>query len=133
MKQEENNTNLFCDLDLNFFKNPVTDDVTVKIDDDAIKRAIRNLLLFKKNEKLFHPEIDPGIHELLFETPGPVLSVYGKSKIEQAIRRYETRIDKLDVNFVFLPDENSLALNLRFTIINQKGVYETNIKLERTR
>jgi hypothetical protein len=26
-----------------------------------------------------------------------------------------------------------LVLNIRFTIINQKAIYETNIKLERTR
>lgn len=124
---------LFCDIDLNFSKNPVTDDVSIKIDDDAVKRAIRNLLLLKRNEKPFHPEINPGVSELLFELPGPVMMVHGKKKVEEAIRLYEPRIDKLDVNFNFLSDSNALVVNIRFTILNRKAVYETNIKLERTR
>lgn len=124
---------LFCDLDLNFDRNPVTDDVSVKIDDDAVKRAIRNLLFLRRNEKLFHPEINPGVYDLLFENPGPIIAVHGKRKVEEAIRQYEPRIDKLDVNYTYLPSDGALVLNIRFTIINQKGLYETNVKLERTR
>jgi phage baseplate assembly protein W len=126
-------SNLFSDLDLNFSRNPITDDVSVKTDDDAVKRAIRNLLFLRKNEKPFHPEINPGVYDLLFETPGPVMAVHGKRKIEEAIRQYEPRIDKLDINYNHLPNDNTLVLNIRFTIINQKAIYETNIKLERTR
>lgn len=123
----------FTDLDLNFLKNPVTDDVSIKTDDEAVKRSIRNLLMLKKNEKPFHPEINPGIYDLLFENPGPVVAVYGKQKIQEAIRLYEPRIDKLDVNYNVLGDTGTLVINIRFTIVNQKAVYETNIKLERTR
>lgn len=126
-------TPLFSDLDLNFTRNPITDDVSIKTDDDAVKRAIKNLLMLKRNEKPFHPEINPGIYDLLFETPGPVMAVHGKKKIEETIRLYEPRIDKLDINFNYLPDSNALAVNIRFTILNRKAIYETNIKLERTR
>ena len=126
-------TPLFSDLDLNFNRNPITDDVSVRLDDDAVKRAVRNLLALRRNEKLFHPEINPGVYDLLFETPGPITAVHGKRKIEEAIRQYEPRIDKLEVTYTHLADQGALALNIRFTIINQKGIYETNVKLERTR
>ena len=125
--------NIFTDLDLNFSRNPVTGDVSIKNDDEAVKRSIRNLLSLRKNEKLFHPEIDPGIYDMLFENPGPVMAVHGRKKVEDAIRQYEPRIDKLDVNYNVLGNSGTLVLNIRFTIVNQKAVYETNIKLERTR
>ena len=31
--------NIYTDLDLNFIKNPITDDISVKIDDEAVKRS----------------------------------------------------------------------------------------------
>jgi predicted component of type VI protein secretion system len=70
---------------------------------------------------------------MLFENPGPVMAVHGRKKVEDAIRQYEPRIDKLDVYYNVLGNSGTLVLNIRFTIVNQKAVYETNIKLERTR
>ena len=39
---------LFGDLDLNMIPHPITNDVIVKVNENAVKRAIRNLLLLKK-------------------------------------------------------------------------------------
>ena len=125
--------NIYTDLDLNFIKNPITDDISVKIDDEAVKRSLRNLLMLRRYEKPFHPEINPGIYDLLFENPGPVMAVHGKRKVEEAIREYEPRIDKLEVNYNHIVESGILVLNIRFTVMNQKTVFETNINLERTR
>lgn len=127
------NPTLFSDLDLNFERNPSTDDISVKLDDEAVKRSLRNLLMLRRHEKPFHPEINPGIYDLLFENPGPVMAVHGKRKIEEAIMNYEPRIDKLEVNYNHIVESGALVLNIRFTIMNQRAVFETNIHLEKTR
>jgi uncharacterized protein len=127
------NPTLFSDLDLNFERNPSTDDISVKLDDEAVKRSLRNLLMLRRYEKPFHPEINPGIYDLLFENPGPVMAVHGKRKIEEAIMNYEPRIDKLEVNYNHIVESGALVLNIRFTIMNQRAVFETNIHLEKTR
>jgi len=127
------NPTLFSDLDLNFERNPSTDDISVKLDDEAVKRSLRNLLMLRRYEKPFHPEINPGIYDLLFENPGPVTAVHGKRKIEEAIMNYEPRIDKLEVNYNHIVESGALVLNIRFTIMNQRAVFETNIHLEKTR
>ena len=60
--------NYFRDLDFNFQPNPITKDVAVKEDGEAVKRALRNLILLKRYEKPFHPEISSGVQDLLFES-----------------------------------------------------------------
>ena len=46
----------YVDLDLDFTRHPVTNDV-VKIEDvDAVKRSVRNLINTNFYERPFHPE-----------------------------------------------------------------------------
>ena len=48
-------TRLFKDLDLNFTRNPVTNDVTKIEDVDAVKRSVKNLVQTNFYERPFHP------------------------------------------------------------------------------
>ena len=57
----------YSDLDLDFLPNPITKDVPLKYDVEAVKRSIRSLVFTNKYERLFQPDIDAGIHKLLFE------------------------------------------------------------------
>ena len=124
---------IFGDLDLNIVPHPITSDVIVKVNENAIKRALRNLLLLKKFEKPFHPEISSGIQDLLFENQSPVVYSVLKRNIEEIIQTYEPRVTGLTITFEQSPDENGLIVGIKFSIINRPQVFETNILLERTR
>lgn len=125
--------NYFTDLDLDFLPNYLNRDVLIKINEEAVKRALRNLILIRRYEKPFHPEITSGIQDLLFENPSPV--VYGvlQSHVEELIRRYEPRVNDLMVKFSTDYDNNAVVVNIKFTITNSPTILETNILLERTR
>ena len=125
--------NYFTDLDLDFLPNYVDGDVLIKINEEAVKRALRNLILIRRYEKPFHPEITSGIQDLLFENPSPI--VYGvlQSHVEELIRRYEPRVNDLMVKFSTNYDNNAVVVNIKFTITNRPTILETNILLERTR
>lgn len=125
--------NPFIDLDLNFLPNYVDGDVTVKLNEEAVKRSLRNLILLRRFEKPFHPEISSGIQDMLFENPSPVVYSVLKGQIEELIRRYEPRVNNLAVGFLAEPDKNSVTLNIKFTVANRPQLIETNILLERTR
>ena len=57
----------YKDLNLDFARHPVTNDL-VKIEDvDAIKRSVRNLINTNFYERPFHPELGCGVRDLLFE------------------------------------------------------------------
>ena len=124
---------LFGDLDLNMIPHPITNDVIVKVNENAVKRAIRNLLLLKKFEKPFHPEISSGIQDLLFENPSPVVYSVLKRNIEEVIRKYEPRVEGLSINFLSNADTNELNVTVKFNVVNRPQTFETSIVLERTR
>ena len=70
----------FRDIDLDFGRHPVTNDVNMVEDAIAIKRSVKNLIQTNFYERPFHPELGCGIREMLFENYTPVISVYLKEK-----------------------------------------------------
>ena len=51
----------YRDLDLDFVPHPVTKDISIKTNDEAVKRSVRNLVLTNAYEKPFHPEISSDV------------------------------------------------------------------------
>ena len=127
------NTRTFTDLDLNFGKHPVTHDVTVVYDVQAIKGSIRNLILTSNYEKPFHPEIGSPIKKLLFEPDSPILPILIQKAIRQTIDNFEPRVNLVDVSAKMSPDNNAVYVTVEFKIVNTSVVQAVNIILTRTR
>lgn len=121
-----------ADLDPNFTRNAFSGDVNLLEGEMAIRRAIKSLLLLKSNEKPFHPEINPGISEMLFENATPVVVMEVSSRIKQAIERYEPRISGSKVD-VFFDGNNTVTIKVLYSIRNVKKVYTTTVALQRIR
>lgn len=129
-----NTDNIFSiDLDLNFQPNYIDNDLAIKVNEEAVKRSLRNLILFRKYEKPFHPEISSGIQDLLFESPSPLTYNMIKTNIEEVIRKYEPRVNELNIELFSDYNNNSVIVNIQFTIQNRPQIIETNIHMERTR
>ena len=102
----------FKDLNLDFARNTVTNDV-VKIEDvEAIKRSVRNLVNTNFYERPFHPELGCGARQLLFEPFTPVTSIFLRRKIEEVITNYEPRVrlDQVIVTESPTSDERKLKI-----------------------
>lgn len=123
--------NLFKDLDLDFTPHPVTGDIRQKVDGEAVKRSVRNLVQINRHEKPFHPEIDARITRLLFEPASPLIAMAIRSNIIDMIRRYERRAQVNDVLVVYTPDNNAFEVTISFTIVNSNSVYNVSVSLER--
>jgi phage baseplate assembly protein W len=108
----------YRDIDLNFNRHPLTNDVTQFTEGESIKRALKNLLSLKRYEKPFHPEINSGIYDSLFDNISSLQFSAMKVIIRQMIEKYETRIRLHDI--VILPnyDGNSYSVTLEYTILN---------------
>lgn len=125
--------NTSIDLDINFDRNPLSGDVSLRKDEEAIKRSLRNLLLFRRGEKPFHPEISSGIQDLLFELVEPIMLIELKRRIGDAIQRYEPRVSNAIVDVVDVIDRNEIRITIHFTIKNIQKVFSTTIALQRLR
>lgn len=128
-----NITNNSLDLDINFDRNPLSGDVSVRKGEEAIKRALRNLVLLGANEKPFHPEIDSGIRNLLFELTDPVTIAEMKNRITEVIRRYEPRVAATIIDITDIIDRNEVRVAITFTIKNVPNIFTANVVMRRTR
>ena len=124
---------LFSDLDMDLTIDPLTKDVSAITDENTVKQALKNLLQFKKYDKPFHPEIDSGITDLLFENANSMIMFQMKRKITEMIRSYESRIRGLQVDIVDLSDENSYQIDVQFQIQNSVQTYRATVIVERIR
>lgn len=126
-------TNTSIDLDINFDKNPLSGDVALRKDEEAIKRSLRNLLLFRRGEKPFHPEINAGIQDMLFELTDPVTVAEMRNRIGNMIKAYEPRVTSAAINVVDVIDKNEVRVTIQFTIRNVQKVFSTTVALKRLR
>jgi len=123
----------YRDLDLDFKRHPITHDVSQKIDAEAVKRAVRNLILLQFSEKPFHPEINSSINSLLFESNVAQSGYLLKEYISQIIKDYEPRANNILVGISFNPDLNSISANIQFSVVNVPSIVQLNVPLVRSR
>lgn len=112
------NTRTYSDFNLLFTKHPVTGDVNKKIDEEAIKSALRNLISTKNYERPFHPEIGCQIYKLLFDNFTPVTVQIMRKTIIDVINKFEPRVSVLDVKIKDNSDVNGVIVDIIFKINN---------------
>jgi phage baseplate assembly protein W len=127
------NTRTFSDLDLNFTAHPVTQDITRRYDENAVKTSLKNLILTSNYERPFHSEIGTPIKRLLFEPAGPMLEVMIKKAIEDTVYNFEPRVELLDVEVNAMQDENSVYITINYKLVNTERPLSLDLVLERTR
>lgn len=120
------------DIDLNFRLNPLTGDVSVKTNDDAVKQALKNLILLNIFEKPFNNDLGPNIRNYLFENYLLNSNKFLEDKIKSIIQRYETRVTLKDVRVQVDENNNSINVNIEYFITGSKQ-QELSLILERTR
>lgn len=127
------NTRQFSDLSLLFTAHPVTADIVKKVDEEAVKASIRNLISTKNYERPFHPEIGCQIYSLLFENFSPVVKQVMKKTIISVIDKFEPRAVVLDVVIRDKPDNNSIDVDVIFKLINSDRPITLRTAISRVR
>jgi uncharacterized protein len=127
------NTRIFSDLDLNFSPHPVTGDISRKLDENAIKQALKNLMQIRHYEKPFHSEIGSPLRELLFEPITPLTELMARRAIIDLISNFEPRVDLIDVEVIASDENNTFYVSVTFKIVNTERPLTLDFVLERTR
>ncbi len=124
---------IYKDLDLNFTRNPVSNDVSTFQNIESVKKSVSNLLKYKRGEKLFNPDFYTGVYDSMFE-PMNILQVDKlKEAIKNLLNKYETRILVNDVSIKQNLDSNEINVYLYFTVINIQTPVSYTVKLLRNR
>ena len=124
---------VYKDLGLSFVAHPVTKNVSVLKNEDAVKRAIRNLILTNQGEKFFNELYGGNVTALLFENWGPISELSLRKSIKDPVKVYEPRATVLEVEVVSLPDNNRIKINIIFRINDNPNPSELTFTVERIR
>jgi hypothetical protein len=111
----------FKDINLSFSPHPVTKDLTVLRNENAIKRSVRNIVQTIPTERFFNSILGSDVRDLLFDNYvdfGTASAI--EDQITIAIQNFEPRVDNLQVNVNPKPDENEFEVNVLFDIIGQE-------------
>ena len=111
----------FKDINLSFSPHPVTKDLTVLRNENAIKRSVRNIVQTIPTERFFNSILGSDVRDLLFDNfvDFGTASVI-EDQIKIAIENFEPRVDNLQVNVNPKPDDNEFEVNVLFDIIGQE-------------
>ena len=121
----------FKDLSVGFTRNANTKDVAIVKNDNAIKQAVKNLILTVPGEKPFQPEIGSRISELLFEPLDPFTSASIKQEVINTISQNEPRVRIVNVFVKANFDKNSFDVELRYQIVGLPPVESIEFVLQR--
>ena len=107
----------FKDINLSFKRHPVTNDVVTIRDEDAIKRAVRNIIFTILGEKPFEPEFGSVINQSLFDLNTSLNEIRVSDEIQQSLLNYEPRIDNIVPTTTIYPDSNELNCIVQYDIV----------------
>ena len=124
----------FKDLSVTFKKHPVSDDLVTVKDKASIVQAITALLLTRKGERPFQPQLGCGIQNVLFEPLDYGSAGIIRSEIRDVLNRYEPRISVDSIRCT--PDDmnNGYEVEMSYTIVGRDDApVAVEFFLERTR
>tara|TARA_S200000501_G_scaffold216816_1_gene203518 strand:+ start:3249 stop:3641 length:393 start_codon:yes stop_codon:yes gene_type:complete len=124
----------FRDININFKKHPVTNDLVVSRDASAIKQALISLLLTNKGERLFQPEYGSDIRSQLFEPLDYATAASIKSSIFNTIQTFEPRIAITSLDCFPDFNDNGFNVEMSYNVVGS-DIIPSNIEffLARTR
>ena len=126
-------TRIYKDLDLDFGRNVVTNDVNKLTDVEAVKRSVRNLINTNHFERPFHPEIGGNVRALLFENITPLTALNLQRKIEEVLTNFEPRAKVTQIIADPDIDRNGYRLVIKFYVIGISNPITVETFLERLR
>jgi phage baseplate assembly protein W len=126
-------TRQYKDLDLDFGRNSVTNDVNKLTDIEAVKRSVRNLINTSHFDRPFHPEIGSSVRAMLFEPMTPLTALNLQRKVQEVLINFEPRIKLVQIVSNPNIDSNSYDLRIYFYVIGSNDLIEVQTFLERLR
>ena len=124
----------FKDINLSFEPHPVTKDLQILRNENAIRRSVRNLVETIPTERFFNSLLGSEVRSSLFEFVDYGTASIIEDQILTTIENFEPRVANVQVEVEPLPDDNTFNVTVIFDIIGQDfPTQEFTFILEATR
>ncbi len=107
----------FKDISLSFTKHPVTNDITILKNEDAIKKSVINLVRTRLNERFFNNLIGTSVDNTLFEIGNSDIFSFLEEEITTLLNNFEPRILLRNVEIEIPDDTNDLNIKITYDIV----------------
>ena len=124
----------FKDISLSFEPHPVTKDLPVLKNANAIRRSVRNLVQTIPGERFFNPLLGSSVYDSLFDLYDFGVSTLIQEEIITTIDNFEPRVENVQVRVDPRPDVHNFDVTIFFDIVGQEfPPQEFSFILEATR
>ena len=113
----ETNSRAFQDINLSFKAHPVTGDIQVLRNENAIKRAVRNLIQTIGGERPFQESLGTDVTSSLFDFVDFGTANLISQQIFDVLRNFEGRIANTKVVVNPQPDDNAFDILITYDIV----------------
>ena len=124
----------YKDISLSFDPHPITKDLPVLKNANAIRRSVRNLVQTIPGERFFNPLLGSSVYESLFDLYDFGTSTLIEQEIITTLENFEPRVANVQVQVDPRPDQNNFDVTIFFDVIGQElPPQEFSFILEATR
>lgn len=110
----------FKDISLSFDPHPVTKDLPIITNRNAIIRSVRNLVETIKTERFFDSNLGSDVRKSLFEFVDYATASIIENQITETIINYEPRVENVTVDVEPSIDDHTFEVTVIFDIIGQE-------------
>ena len=107
----------FKDISLSFEPHPITKDLPVLKNANAIRRSVRNLVQTIPGERFFNPILGSSVYDNLFDLMDFGTSNLIEQEIITTLRNFEPRVNNVRVRVNARPDQNNFDVTIFFDIV----------------
>ena len=127
---ERNLSRQFRDLSIGMKANPNTEDFSIVKNQNAIKQAMKNLILTGFGERPFQPTKGSRLRQMLFEPFDVFMSEELKEEMFNVLKTFEPRIVVNEIRMI--PGEpNELEVEVDYTIVGETLIQTVAFLLEK--
>tara|TARA_B100001989_G_C24486741_1_gene437355 strand:- start:343 stop:744 length:402 start_codon:yes stop_codon:yes gene_type:complete len=107
----------FKDISLSFEPHPITKDLPVLKNANAIRRSVRNLVQTIPGERFFNPILGSSVYDSLFDLMDFGTSNLIEQEIVTTLRNFEPRVNNVRVRVSARADQNNFDVTIFFDIV----------------
>jgi phage baseplate assembly protein W len=107
----------FKDVSMSFKFNPLSGDLIALKNENAIARAVRNIVLTTPGEKFFDPDFGSSVSEILFENVDDITAISIEDEIKSSLKNYEPRVELINVTVDPNFDANQFDVRITYRIV----------------
>jgi uncharacterized protein len=95
---------------------PTSGDAALAAYEEDVRQSIQIVLATSPGERVMRPDFGAGLHALVFEPLGASTAALVRHRVEEALVRFEPRIDSLDVTVTADGAMNRLLVEIGYRI-----------------